>query len=207
MGTGIFLVLVVLAALMSNIIFGHQFRKTLTRLQAEGRPTTIAEFRPAPVPVDQNAAPLFEKAALLLTNKPVPKAIQELSAFNQELSKLEDQNLSRDLRDLPENRRDTLKRLIEEPDNKVLFAILSEAAHKPDYNGHLKYEKAPSALSPTRQLIGFLVLKAETAAYKGNSHEAGQALLDGFRLASLLKQEPLMIRLLMSVACDVILTE
>jgi hypothetical protein len=205
MGMGIILVLAFLAALLSNIIFGHQLRKTLARLQAEGRPVTIAEFRPAPIPVDQNAAPLFEKAALLLTNKPVPTAIHELSTFNQELSKLEDRNLSRDLRDLPEIRRDTLKRLIEEPDNKMLFAILSEAAHKPKYNAQLKYETYPASLA-TRQLIGFQALKAETAAYEGDSHEAEQALLDGFRLASLLKQEPLMIHLLMSQGFDVVLT-
>ncbi len=207
-GIGIILVLVVLAALMSNIIFGHQFRKTLTRLQAEGRPTTIAEFRPALVPVDQNAAPLFEKAALVLTTKPIPEAIQELSAFAQEFSKLEYQNRNLDFRDLPENRRELLMRLIEEPDNKALYAILSEAAQKPDYNGHLKYEETPASHVPTfqatRQLMGFLVLKAEAAAYKGNGREAGQVLLNSFRMASLLKQEPDMIQLLVSIACDVI---
>jgi len=78
MGIGIILVLATLAALISNIIFGHQFRKTLTRLQAEGRPTTIAELRPTSIPVDQNAARLFEKAALSLTNDTAPAAIQEL---------------------------------------------------------------------------------------------------------------------------------
>jgi hypothetical protein len=141
----------------------------------------------------------------LLANKPVPTAIHALSTFNQELSKLEVQNLSRDLGDLPENRRNTLKRLIEEPDNKILFAILSEAAHKPKYDAQLKYEKSPGFLV-TRQLIGFQVLKAETAAYEGDRHEAGQALVDGFRLASLLKQKPPMTQLLMSMASDAILT-
>jgi hypothetical protein len=202
---GIILVLAFLAALLSNIIFGYQLRKTLARLQAEGRPVTLAELRPAPIPANQNAAPLFEKASLLLTNKPVPKAIQELSTFNQELSKLEAQNLSRNLGDLPEDKRDTLKRLIEEPDNKRLFAILSEAAHKPKYDAQLKYEKSPSFLG-TRQLIGFQALKAETAAYEGDRQKAGQALLDGFRLASLLKQEPSIAQLLMSMAADGILT-
>jgi hypothetical protein len=177
-------------------------------IEAEGRPTTIAEFHPAPIPVDQNAAPLFEQAALLLTNKPVPAAIQELSEFAQEFSKLEYQNRNLDFGDLPENRRELLMRLIEEPDNKALYAILSKAAHKPDYNGHLKYEEKPASHVPTfqatRQLMGFLVLKAEAAAYKGNSREAGQVLLDSFRMASLLKQEPDMIQLLVSIACDVI---
>jgi hypothetical protein len=205
MGIGIILVLVMFAALLSNIIFGHQLRKTLARLQAEGRPVTIAELRPAPIPANKNAAPLFEKAALLLTKKPVPAAIHKLSAYNKELSKLENQNFSRDIRDLPENKRDTLKRLIEEPDNKRLFAILSEAAHKPQYNAQLKYEKTLTFLV-TRQLIEFLALNAETAAYEGDSCKAGQALLDGFRLASLLKQEPTLTQLLMSIASDSILT-
>ena len=209
MGIGIILVLSILAALLSNMIFGHQLRKTLARLQAEGRPVTIAEFRPAPIPVDQNAAPLFEKAALLIKNEPIPAAIQELSKINQELSKLEYKNISRDLRDLPEHRREMLMRLIEEPDNKALYAILSEAVHKPKYNAKLEYEKAPAFREPSflaiRQLIEFLVLKAEASAYEGNGHKAAQILLDGFRLAGLLKQEPHTIHLLMSVACDKIL--
>jgi len=87
----------------------------------------------------------------------------------------------------------------------MLFAILSEAAHKPKYNAQLKFEKSPIFYA-ARQLIGFLALKAEMAAYEGNSPEAGQTLLNGFRLASLLKQEPPMAQLLMSLASDVILT-
>ncbi|HTY62761.1 MAG TPA: hypothetical protein VMG30_10950 [Acidobacteriota bacterium] len=209
MGMGILLVLAILAALVSNMIFGYQLRKTLSRLQAEGRPTTLAEFRPAPIPADQNAAPLLEKASSLLTNKPVPTAIQELSKLNQELSKPEYQNPTLGLRGFLGNKRDMLMGLIEEPDNKALFAILSEAAHKPKYNAQLEYEKAPAFRVPsfltTRQLLGFLVLKAEAAAYEGNGEGAGQVLLDGFRLAGLLKQEPLMIQLLMSLASDGIL--
>jgi hypothetical protein len=209
MGIGIILVLFILAALLSNMIFGHQLRKTLTRLQAEGRPVTIAEFRPAPIPVDQNAAPLLDKAILLITNKPVPTSIQELSKIIQELSKLKYQDLTRSIRDLPENRRELLMRLIEEPDSKALFAILREAAQKPHYNAQLEYEKAPAFRTPsnlaTRQLIEILALKAEAAAYKGNDNEAVQTLLDGFRLASILKQEPGMIQLVLSAASDGIL--
>jgi hypothetical protein len=209
LGIGIILVLFILAALLSNMIFGHQLRKTLTRLQAEGRPVTIAEFRPAPIPVDQNAAPLLDKATFLITKKPVPASIQELSEIIQELSKLKHQDPAHSFRDLPENRRELLMRLIEEPDSKALFAILREAAQKPNYNAQLEYEKAPEFRMPgildTRQLIEILALKAEVAAYKKNDREAVQTLLDGFRLAGLLKQEPIMIQLLLSGGSDCIL--
>jgi hypothetical protein len=209
MGIGIILVLFILTALLSNMIFGHQLRKALTKLQAEGRPVTIAEFRPAPISVDQNAAPLLDKAALLITNKPVPTSIQELSQIVQELSNLRNQDLNGNIRNLLQNRRELLMRLIEEPDSKALFAILREAAQKPNYNAQLEYEKAPAFRTPsilaTRQLMEILALKAEAAAYKGNDREAVQSLLDGFRLANLLKQEPLMIQLLLSVASDGIL--
>ncbi len=203
MGMGIFLVLALLAALISNIVFAHQFRKTLARLQVEGRPVTIAELKPTPIPVDRNAAPMVEKAALLLTNTPVPTAIQELTRLAHE-------NFILGARDFPENKRDMLMRLIEEPENKALFAILRQAAEKPNYNAQLEYEKAPAFRTPsflaTRQLMEILSLKAEAAAYAGNGKEAGQALLDGFRLSYLLKQEPLMIQILLSVASDRILT-
>jgi len=66
----------------------------------EGRPTTIAELQPTSIPVDQNAARLFEKAALLLTNNTAPTAIQELSKLVQEF---EYQNRNLDLRDFPAN--------------------------------------------------------------------------------------------------------
>jgi hypothetical protein len=76
-GIGIILVLAILAAILSNIVFGYQLRKTLAGLQAAERPVTIAELRNAPIPEDQNAAPLLEKATRFLTNKPLPTAIQE----------------------------------------------------------------------------------------------------------------------------------
>jgi hypothetical protein len=124
------------------------------------------------------------------------------------VQEFEYQNRNLDLRDFTANERELLMRLIKEPDNKAIYAILSEATHNPGYNGHLNSEKTPAlnaiAFYDVRKLMGFLVLKAEAAAYKGNGNEAGQVLLEGFRLASLLKQEPDTVQLLMSIACDAI---
>jgi hypothetical protein len=97
-----------------------------------------------------------------------------------------------------------LKSLIEEPDNKKLFDIVSEAAHKPKCDSEFKYERSPSFYA-ARQLIEFQVLKAEALAQEGALRESGQTLLDGFRLAHLLRQAPLMTQLLVSIAADGIL--
>ena len=208
-GIGIIVILGILAALTSNLIFGHQFRKALGKLQAEGRPTTVAQLKTKTIPADRNAAPLIEKAALLLENKSASTSIQELSTFVQEFMKIGYQNRALGFRDLPESERERLKRLLEEPDSKALYAILSEAAHKPGYSRSLKLEEASALRIPpfqvTRQLMEFLILNAEAAAYKGNAGEAGQVLLEGFRLANLMKLEPITIQLLISIASDAIL--
>lgn len=194
-GIGIFLVLAILAALILNTIFGHQFRKALAKIQAEGRPTTVAEMLPARMQADQDAAPLLEKAASLLTHQPIPAVLQELSKIGEEFSGFEYWNRNIDLLDFSENRREVLMRLLDNPDNKALYSLLSEASQKQGYTGHPKY-------SEMSQLVRLLVLKAAAAAYRGDGREAGQALLEGFRLANLLKREPGMNQLLVSEMCS-----
>ena len=78
-GIGTLLVLIILASLIMNVIFSRELRQTMAQLKSEGRALTVAEIRPAPIPDDQNAAPLFQKATSLITNSPVAPAIKELT--------------------------------------------------------------------------------------------------------------------------------
>lgn len=41
-----------------NIWFGMELKRTIQELKAKGRPMTVAEFQPLPVPDEQNALPL-----------------------------------------------------------------------------------------------------------------------------------------------------
>jgi len=198
-GIGALLVLIVLALLIMNVIFSRELRQTLARLKAEGRALTIAEIRPAPISDDQNAAPLLQKAACLITNAPADSAIKMLAG-------LISSNASLDISVWPDAHRETLPRLIQSPEMQQLFAILSEASRKPGYNNNLKYEDGPGMLLPhlssMRQIARFLIIKSELAAQSGNGTEAYATVLEALKLGNLLQQEPILISQLVRIACD-----
>jgi len=171
-GIGTLLVLIILASLIMNVIFGRELRQTMAKLKAEGRALTIAEIRPASIPDDQNAAPLFQKAAELMGNgsynKPKPKAapaIKELSSL------IASNSPAMDISTWPAAHRKKLPGLIQSPEMQQLFTILAEASQKPGYNSNLKYEDGPGMLLPhlgsIRQITRFLSIKAELAAQTG----------------------------------------
>ena len=207
-GIGSLLVLVILASLIMNVIFGHELRQTLSELKAQGKPLTIAEIRPAPIPDDQNAAPLFQKASELMGhgafNRPAPKAAPVI----KELSDLISSNSysMMDISTWPPAHREALPRLIQSPEMAQLFAVLYEASQKPGYNNNLKYEDGPSMIFPRmgsiRTMARFLSIKAELAAQAGNGAEAFATVLEGLKLADLLRQEPTLITQLVRIACE-----
>lgn len=208
-GIGALLVLIIIASLVMNVVFSRELRQTMAQLKAEGRALTVAKIRPAPVPDDQNAAPLMQKASELMGygayNKPAPKAAPAI----KELSDLINSNNTADISTWPTAHRDALPRLIQAPEMAQLFAILREASQKPGYNNNLKYEDGPSMLLPNldavRQTIRFLSIKAELAAQNGNTEEAWATLLEGLKLVDLLKQEPILITQLVRIACDIVM--
>ncbi|MFA7160638.1 MAG: hypothetical protein WC299_15180, partial [Kiritimatiellia bacterium] len=207
MGAGTLLVLIILASLVMNVVFGRELRQTLAQQKAEGRVLTVAEIRPAPVPDDQNAAPLFQKAGEMLgpyihgrSVPPVAPAIKELSGL------IESNRYSRmDISTWPAAHREALPRLIQSPEMIQFFVALHEASQKPGYNNNLQYEDGPSMIMPKlgsiRQAVRFLSIKAELAAQNGNTEEAWVSVLEGLKLADLLRQEPLLVTQLVRIAC------
>lgn len=203
-----FVILIILTSLIMNVIFGRELRQTMEKLKSEGRALTIAEIRPAPAPDDQNAAPLFQKAAELMgyayRNKPAPKTGQGPAI--KELSGLINSNNTSDITTWPATQREALPRLIQAPEMAQLFAILHEASKKPDYNNNLKYEDGPATFLPNlgsiRMMIRFLSIKAELAAQNGNTNEAFLTVQEGLKLAHLLRQEPNLVTQLVRISCD-----
>lgn len=210
-GIGTLLVLIILALLVMNVIFGRELRQTMEQLKAEGRALTIAEIRPPPIPDDQNAVPLFQKAGELMGygfyNKPAPKAAPAI----KELSGLINSNETANISTWPAAHREALPRLIQAPEMQALFAVLHEASQKPGYNNNLKYEDGPGMLMPNlaslRQIARFLSIKAELAAQNGNTDEAWATVLEELKLADLLKQEPTLVTQLVRIACDKIMID
>jgi len=199
-GIGALLVFIILALLIMNVIFSRELRQTLARLKAEGRALTIAEIRPAPVADDQNAAPLLQKAAYLITNAPADSAIKTLIGL------ISSNSATLDISVWPAMHREALPRLIQSPEMQQLFAVLSEAAQKPGCNNNLKYEDGPGMLlphlAPTRQIARFLIIKSELAAQSGNGAEAYATVMEALKLGNLLQQEPILISQLVRIACD-----
>jgi len=217
-GIGALLVLIILASLIMNVIFGRELRQTMAKLKAEGRALTIAEIRPAPIPDDQNAAPLFQKAAELMGSrsygKPEPKAapaIKELSDLINSNAFLISSNNMLDISNWSAAHREALPRLIQSPEMTELFAVLHEASQKSGYNNNPKYEDGPSMILPNlgsiREMLRCLSIKAELAAQNGNTDEAWATVLEGLKLANLLQQEPTLVALLVRIACDKIMID
>ncbi|MCX6993852.1 MAG: hypothetical protein NT011_12025 [Kiritimatiellaeota bacterium] len=210
-GIGTLLVLIILASLIMNVIFGRELRQTLAQQKAEGRALTIAEIQPTPVPDDQNVAPLFQKAAELMgygfyTNPP-PKAAPAIKEF----SGLINSNQTADISTWPAAHREALPRLIQAPEMQQLFTVLREASQKPGYNSNLKYEAGPGMILPNlgsvRQIARFLSIKAELTAQNGNTDEAFSTVQEELKLADLLNQQPTLISQLVRIACDLIMID
>ncbi|MFH1968924.1 MAG: hypothetical protein ABIJ53_01250 [Verrucomicrobiota bacterium] len=219
-GIGSLLVLGILASLVMNVVFGHELRQTLAKLRVEGRPWFVVDIRPAPVPEDQNAAPLITKAITLITNAPAASAIKELSdliASNKTDISTGDflvngrYNAVLDISVWPTAHREKLPHVIQAPEMQALFTILHEASQKTGYNCNLKYEDGAGMFLPNlgsfRTMIRFMCVKAELAAHIVNGAEASATVLEGLKLANLLKQEPTLIHLLVSTACDALVID
>ena len=211
-GIGALLVLIILASLIMNVIFGHELRQTLAQQKAEGRALTIAEIRPAPIPDDQNAAPLFQKAGEMLGTFQHDRPVLSVAPAIKELSDLIKTNLpALDISTWPTAHREKLPGLIQSPEMQQLFAVLREASQKPGYNSNLKYEDGPGMLLPNlgsiRQMARFLSIKAALATQNGNTDEAFSTVQEGLKLADLLKQEPTLVSQLVRIACDKIMID
>ena len=210
-GIGTLLVLIILASLIMNVIFGRELRQTMAKLKAEGRALTIAEIRPAPIPDDQNAAPLFQKAGEMLGTYIQDRPVLSVAPAIKELSDLISSNSysMMDISTWSPAHREALPRLIQSPEMAQLFAVLHEASQKPGYNNNLKYEDGPGMFMPRlgriREMVRFLSIRAELAAQAGNGAEAFAIVLEGLKLVDLLRQEPTLITQLLRIACDQIM--
>lgn len=209
---GSLLVFALVATFILNLVFGYQLRQTLSTLKAEGRALTVDDIRPPPVPDDQNAFLVLKKACEMLgpfmLKQPVPPiapAIKELTSL------ITSNSYTLDVTVWPAADREKLPGLIQAPETQQLYALLAEAAKKPGYNCGLKYEDGPSIFFPNlgsiRAMVRLLVIKATLAAQAGDVNGACDTVLEGFKLAELLKQEPVLVTQLLRLSCDLLMID
>ncbi len=196
-----------------NIVWGRELRAKLAELKAKGEPITIAEIRPAPVPDNENAAVLLNKAFLLMTSeggKPyIPN--KDGGKLNKTITTIEDVRSFSDISKWTEKQRREISKLINSSDMQYIYALLEQASRRPECNFNLKYEDGAGALLPhlakMRSVARLLCAKALIEADAGNSDKAFDTILVGLRMSNHLKDEPSLISQLVRIACDMLIID
>ncbi|MCX6991889.1 MAG: hypothetical protein NT011_01975 [Kiritimatiellaeota bacterium] len=210
-GIGSLLVMIILASLIMNVIFGRELQLIMRELKVQGKPLTIAEFAPTPVPAAENAAPLLKKATEWIPSwtNPAPSAMKSLMAI------IETNDIPRkvctDITGWTEAQREAGTLLIQSDEIKELYALLKQAAQCPHYSSYPDWSQAPTMLVP--KLAGYLmpvrmlVVKAGFEGQDGNLNQAMDTILIGLQLSNKLSDEPILITQAWRIVFDLFLTE
>jgi hypothetical protein len=188
--TGIALAIAALG-LLYGIAVGvsaYKLHRACAALAKEGRPMSLADITPPRIPDSQNAALLYESAALLLKAQPAPK--HDLLKYLTELSV----DYLRGNAD--PNKTVELERLLQSDVVRRAAETVEQGAQRPscqfdfDYAAGL-HMHVPSA-SSVRNLAWVLGAKACFESKTGHPDEAWQTIHTQIRLANGLRNEPIM---------------
>lgn len=183
------------AALTKSMV---KLRAAYAALEQDGRPMDASEVIPPGVPQEENAAPLYERAAAMLREEPAPK--KNLLEYLGQLS------FSFRADSLEPNKLPELKELMAQEVVVSALATAEEAARRPafrfdrDYTDGLS-EKMPSARElplerkvhlarKMRYLAGIWGAKALLEATDGNPRRAWDMVRTQFTMAEALRSDP-----------------
>ncbi|MFH1905504.1 MAG: hypothetical protein ABIK53_08300 [bacterium] len=205
------LILSIIIHTILNIVWGRELRAKLAELKAKGEPITVAEFRPAPVPDNENAAMLYNKVFVLMTSEEGKPYIpnKDGGKLNKTITIIEDVKSYSDISKWTERQRQEISKLVDSSDMQYIYALLEQASKRPECNFNLKYEDGAGMrlpqLSKMRALARLLCVKALIEADAGNPDKAFDTILTGLRISNHLKDEPTIISQLVRIACDSIM--
>lgn len=200
--------LIIVVHIVLNIIFSVQLNNKFAELKSQGRPMTIAEVVPPPVPDGENAAVLYNKAFVLMTsgeggNPYIPN--KEGGTENNVINAIRDIK-SPYISEWTDEQRREIPRLVDSKQMQDIYKFLEEGSQKPKCRFNREYEKGPAMifpeLNPMRDAVRFLCIKALLEAESGKTAEAFDTLLIGLKISNHLKDEPILISQLVRIACD-----
>ncbi|MCK4904907.1 hypothetical protein KAS42_01500 [bacterium] len=200
---GSLIALIIVVNIILNIVFGIQLRNKLAELKSQGKPITIAEIVPAPVPDEENAALFYNKAFALMEPEEgrqteMNRTIREIKSYS---------NISQ----WTDEQRKVIPELIKSRDAQYICELLEEGSRKPECNFNREYEKGIDMLLPNlssmRDASRLLCVKALLEAESGDMAKAFDTLLVGLKFSNHLKDEPILISQLVRTACDGIIIE
>ena len=203
---GIIFGVLIVIYLAFDITFSIQLHNKIAELKRQGKPTTIAEIIPPPVPDEENAAILYNRAFELVTSENEDAAINKTKKIIHELKSLSD------ISEWTNEQKREISKLINSYELQKIYSLLEEGSQKPKCRFDLEYEKGGANitmphLNSMRDAVRFLCLRALVEVEEGNLEEAFNVLLVGLKISNHLKDEPTLVSQLVRVACDNIIIE
>lgn len=185
---------IVYAILM--IASSRTLRNVYLALQKGGRPMRADQIIPPPVPDADNAALLYQAAALKLK----AERVGTINLFER----LNDLSAAFLKDELPEPAQVELRRLFESEPTRAGLALVRDGVTRPDCRHPIDYSKGPAIplphLSDLRSLSRLLGVQARLQAGAGDLAAAWDTALASLRLATALDKEPILISMLVRTA-------
>jgi len=197
---GIILGVLIGIHIILNITFSIQLRNKTNELKREGRPTTIAEIIPPPVPDEDNAAILYNKAFELMKYEEGSN-VKKLSTVEKYLKSLYD------ISQWTNEQKQEIPKLIYSAELQNIYELLEEGSKKPKYRFEHNYEEGYASLvlpelNLMRKSTRLLCLKALLEAEAGKNAQAFDTLIVGLKISNQMKDETVLMSQLVRIACD-----
>ncbi|MBU0534229.1 MAG: hypothetical protein KJ887_05500 [Candidatus Omnitrophica bacterium] len=211
---GSLIALIIVVHIILNIVFGIQLRNKIAELKVQGMPMTIAEIVPLPVPDEENAALLYNKAFILMTTAEggtpyIPN--KERGTKNNVIKTITDVKSFSDISEWTDEQRNEIPQLINSRDMQYIYELLEEGSQKPKCNFNRNYEDGLGMRFPDleymRDTERLLCAKALLQAESGNTGKAFDTLIVGLKISNHLKDGLTLIEQLIRIACDGIIIE
>lgn len=194
----IFAVLIAIYIIL-DVTFSVQLHNKIAELKRQGRPTTIAEIIPPPVPDEENAAILYNKAFELMKSYKEGSTLHKIG------------ELTRDIPNWNNEQREEISKLINSQEVQDIYELLEKGSQKPKCRFNIEYEKGPETLLPhlnhMRYITRLFCARALLEAESGDVEKAVNTLLIGLRISNHLKDEPIEISQLLRIFCDGMIIE
>ncbi|MBU1767099.1 MAG: hypothetical protein KJ648_03215, partial [Candidatus Omnitrophica bacterium] len=140
-----------------DITFSIQLKNKIAELKAQGRPITIAEIIPPPVPDEENAAILYNKVFALMKYEE-GNNLKKLSTIEKELKSLYD------ISQWTDEQRKEIPKLVNSEELQEIYFLLEEGSQKSKCRFNLEYEKGAETelrhLSKMRAVTRLFCVKA-----------------------------------------------
>jgi hypothetical protein len=191
-------VLLVLAGtlIIFTVTSSRSMDRTRAALEAEGRPMSLDELMPEPIPDHQNAAPVYDAAVRQLQDEPTDEG-DLFSQLADAAAKVVSENPDPD-------GLDAFRKLYQEDAVAAALAAIEEGSLRPGYRRDLDLSKGFAVeldhIQTLWKLARILAATARLQAADGDRAAAWDTALTHLRLANALEEEPILVSQLVRIA-------